>query len=142
MLVAWTSLWASTLPGMLGEEEQRRRFSYALRKSMDARNVSARALGEALGVDARRVAAWREGRALPNLYESQGLATVLRVNEELFRNPPEAPPDPPYPLADYLLEAADSGAAEAHRRASTGRPVPGPGTHPGTPGRPARASGA
>lgn len=130
-LVVWTSLWSHTLPAMLGEQEQRRRFGYALRKAMETRGISARQLSKRLEVDPRRVAGWQGEKALPNLYESQAIAAALGVDEELFRNPPEVPPPPPepyYPLEKYLLEAGQSGAAEGHRRASTPRSSPNPGT--------------
>jgi transcriptional regulator with XRE-family HTH domain len=89
---------------MTGEQEQRDRFSYALRQAMAANpekgrpNVSNRQLSTAIGVDARTIAKWRKGLALPNLFESQRLAMALKVDETLFREPPEVPVPPPYPL--------------------------------------------
>jgi transcriptional regulator with XRE-family HTH domain len=142
-LVVWTSLWSARLPDMTGEQEQRDNFAYALREAMDYREVSARALAQRLGLDPRRIAAWREGRALPDIFESQRLAAALGVSEELFRRPPAAPPPPPkpyYPLDRYLVEAADSGAAEGHRRASTPQQPGGPGTPARTPAQRARGA--
>lgn len=125
----WTSLWGSTLPGVMGEQEQRHRFSYALRMALEYRKASQRQLAIALDIDPRKVAKWVAGEGLPNLYESQALAGVLQVDEDLFRNPPEPPPPPPpYPLERYLLETGDSGAAEAYRRASTPQVPPARGT--------------
>jgi transcriptional regulator with XRE-family HTH domain len=112
---------------MVGEAEQKTRFSYALRRAMVERKMSARATALALKVDQRRVAGWLSGKTLPNLYESQALAHVLKVDEELFRNPPEVPPPPPepyYPIERYLLEA---GTAEGRRRATTRLDAQGPG---------------
>lgn len=145
-LVVFRSLWGSTLPGMLPEREQRDRFSYALRKAMDLRGASARQVAIAMDVDPRRVAGWLKGRTLPNLFESQALASLLRVDERLFREPPAVPPPPPepyYPLAEYLLDqAAVSGAGEAHRRESRGRAREAPDTPPGSRARPPRAAGS
>jgi transcriptional regulator with XRE-family HTH domain len=129
----------------MGEQEQRDRFSYALRAAMTRRKASGRALAAALRIDARHIAKWRRGESLPNLYESQALAAALRVREALFKEPPEVPVMPPvphYPLDEYLLEAADSGAVEGHHRATTPPPTSIPGRHPHTPGRRVRASGA
>jgi transcriptional regulator with XRE-family HTH domain len=113
---------------VIGEAEQRKRFAYALQKAMAARNMSGRALAASLGVDARRVSRWLQERDLPNLYEAQLLAATLRVDEDLFRNPPEAPdppPEPYYPLEKYLLGAVDQGA----RRGLT-QPLPEPEERP------------
>jgi transcriptional regulator with XRE-family HTH domain len=57
---------------MLGETEQRERFAYALQRAMGERKVSARQLGKAMGIDARRVARWLNALDLPNLYEASG----------------------------------------------------------------------
>ena len=105
-LVAWTSLWGRSLPYVMGEAEQKDRFSYGLRRAMRERGVSARQLGITLKVDPRKVAGWLRGKTLPNLFESQALAAALRVDEDLFRNPPEVPappPEPYYPIERYLL---------------------------------------
>jgi transcriptional regulator with XRE-family HTH domain len=118
-LVVWTSLWGRSLAYVMGEAEQKSRFSYALRRAMDERHVSARSLAKTLGIDARRVTGWLNAKALPNLYESQALAAALKVDEALFKDPPEVPPPPPepyYPIERYLLDAA---AAEGRRRATT-----------------------
>jgi len=139
-LVALTSLWASTLPVMESERERNARFGYALRMAIEARGTSARAVGGSIGVDPRKVSAWMRGDALPDVFQVQELARSLRVSLDLFQNPPEVPPPPPpYPLERYLLEAADSGAAEGHRRATTPQPPQGRGTPARTPGRSARA---
>ena len=142
-LVVWTSLWGRSLPLVAGEAERKARFSYALREAMAMRNVSARALSKALGVDPRKITGWREGRVLPDLFESQELAAALGVDEELFKSPPEVPPPPPkpyYPIEKYLLDAAASGAAEGRRRATTPR-APGAADTP-TPSRPRPTRGS
>jgi transcriptional regulator with XRE-family HTH domain len=92
---------------MVGETEQRERFAYALQQAMDARKLSARQLGKDLGIDARRVARWLQARDLPNIYEFEALVGLLRVREELFRNPPPVPVAPAYPIGEYLLGSAD-----------------------------------
>lgn len=122
---AWAPRGAFSLVLMVGEVEQRHRFAYALRRAMMERKMSGRQLAKALGVDPRKVTGWLKEKGLPNLYESQALAVALKVNEELFRNPPEVPPPPPepyYPIGDYLIGAVDQAA----KRASS-RPLPTPG---------------
>lgn len=96
---------------MVGEVERRARFGYALQRAMKFRGVSDRQLAKALGIDARKIAAFRTGKSLPDLFLTQEMAVALRVTEELFRNPPEVPPEPAYPLEDYLLEQAAADAA-------------------------------
>lgn len=98
---------------MVGETERRERFAYALQQAMDARKLSARRLAMDLGVDPRQVARWLQGKSLPNLYEAEGLVRMLRVREDLFRNPPPVPVPPAYPIGDYLLGAAESLVADA-----------------------------
>lgn len=140
-LVVWTSLWGRSLPYVMGETEQRARFSYALRRAMQMRNVSARAIAKALEVDPRRIASWLDGKGLPNLYESQALADVLKVDETLFRDPPEVPPPPPepyYPIEKYLLESA---ASVGRRRATKRLAEQEQGTHVQTPAPRPRGTG-
>lgn len=143
--MAYTSLWSLSVVRDMGEVEQRERFGYALTKAMDLRRVSARKLAADIGVDQRRIAALRQGKMLPTIYESPRLAAALGVDERLFREPPEIPKPPPYPLEDYLLEtialapAVEQAAAEGIRRLRTpSRAAPGP--HPRQPARRARAS--
>jgi transcriptional regulator with XRE-family HTH domain len=97
---------------MVGEAERRARFGYALQQALTKRKMSERQLAQRLEVDPRRVAGWRIGKKLPDLYETQALAAELRVSEELFRNPPPVPKPQPYPIERYLLEAIGQGAAE------------------------------
>ena len=142
-LVMYTSVWAATLGAMKDEQEQRDRFAYALRRAMQERGVSARALATAMDVDARRVAAWQKARALPNVYEAEELAALLGVRSDLFRNPPPVPvrpPEPYYPIDRYLLDAGDSGAAEGLRRVTTARPPEGRGMPARMPARRARGA--
>lgn len=108
--VAWSGARARSLTLMLGEEERRRRFGYALQEALRARKLSERQLAMRLQVDPRKVAAWRSGRTLPNIYETLALAVELQVSEALFRDPPPVPEPPRYPIWDYLLDAADEGA--------------------------------
>ena len=68
-----------------------------------------------MDIDPRQITRWLEERGLPDLYQAQSLAHHLRVKESLFQNPPEVPPPPPepyYPLEDYLLGAVDEGAEQ------------------------------
>lgn len=111
-MVAWSQLPRPSLMLVIGEAERRDRFGYALQQALTARGMSERQLAQRLGIDARRVARWRTGRGLPDLYETQALVSILRVSEELFRNPPEVPKPPAYPIERYLLDAVDQGAAE------------------------------
>jgi transcriptional regulator with XRE-family HTH domain len=120
--------------GVSGEAEQRKRFAFALQQAMDARKLSARQLAKQLGdLDARLIARWLNGKALPNLYQAEALVHVLRIREELFRNPPPVPERPAYPIGDYLLgpTSGEAGLVEGVRR---GQDDPAP-TVPGTPVR-------
>lgn len=140
-LVVWSSLWGRSLGYVLGDVEQRERFSRALREAMDVRVMSARALAGVVKVDPRRIARFLAAKDLPNLYEAAAMAAALKVDEELFRNPPEVPPPPPrpyYPIEKYLLEARRSAREEGHRRAATPRDVPDDGRPARSRPRPAR----
>lgn len=119
-LVPWSSLRSPSLMLMVGEAERRSRFGYALQEALKARKMSERQLAIALEIDPRKVANWRVGKRLPDLYEIQALVSVLRVDEDLFQNPPEVPKPPAYPIDRYLLDAvgepeaaADAAVAEA-----------------------------
>jgi transcriptional regulator with XRE-family HTH domain len=96
---------------MVGDQERRDRFSYALRKVLMARKMSERQLANRLEIDPRKIAAWRSGKSLPDLYQTQDLVRVLRVKEELFRNPLPVPEPEVYPIEDYLLDAVERGGA-------------------------------
>ena len=48
---------------------------------------------------------------MPDLYQTQALIDALRVKEELFKNPPEVPEQPAYPIEDYLLDDVVERAA-------------------------------
>jgi len=96
---------------MLGEAERRSRFGYALQMALEARRMSERQLAQRVGVDPRRVAGWRRGQKLPDLYETQAIVEVLRVSEDLFRKPPPVPKPPAYPIERYLLEAVEEGVS-------------------------------
>lgn len=143
-LVAWTAAGPRSLVLMLGEKERRDRFAYALQRALLKRNMSVRAVAAALNVDPRTVGKWRDGKSLPDIFQTLALAETLKVSENLFRDPPAIPPPPPepyYPIDEYLLEAAQSGAAEGHRRASTSPQSPTRGTRPRMPARHARVVG-
>lgn len=114
-LVAWSSLRSPSLVLMLGEVERRARFGYALQEALKRRGLSERQLAQRMGIDARKVAAWRQGRSLPDLYQTQELVEILRVREALFRDPPEVPKPPPYPIDQYLLSAGESEEQAAAR---------------------------
>jgi transcriptional regulator with XRE-family HTH domain len=111
-LVAWAAFSRSSLMRMMGEAERRGRFGYALQEALRARQMSERQLAQRLAVDPRRVARWRTGKGLPDLYETQALVSILRVSEDLFRDPPPVPEMPAYPIERYLLDAVDQGAEE------------------------------
>ena len=111
-LVAWSYLPSPSLMLMVGEAERRDRFGYALQQALIARRMSERQLAQRLEVDPRKVARWRAGKGLPDLYETQALVSVLRVSEELFRNPPPVPRPAAYPIERYLVDAVGQGAAE------------------------------
>jgi transcriptional regulator with XRE-family HTH domain len=95
---------------MLGEAERRDRFGYALQQALAVRGMSERQLATLIGVDARQVARWRSGKSLPDIYQTQAIVDALQVSEDLFRNPPEVPKPPAYPIEEYLLEATSRGA--------------------------------
>lgn len=127
-LASWSGVRGFSLTLMVGEAEQRERFSFALQKAMQHRGMSARQLAIALEVDPRRVLGWLKGKGLPNLYEAQALAVILKVDESLFRNPPAVPlppPEPYYPLEQYLLGAVDAGVAQGQSDARRAERAPG-----------------
>lgn len=115
----------------------RDRFARALQEAMAVRKVSGRELARRLEMDPRRISGWLKGRNLPDLYEAPLLASELRVDEDLFRNPPEVPPPPPkpyYPIDRYLLppvvaDGLEEGARRLRNRARSGagRPARRPG---------------
>jgi transcriptional regulator with XRE-family HTH domain len=124
--VSWSGHRATSLALMLGETERRERFAYALQRALTARGMSERQLALAIEVDPRTVTKWRSGRSLPDLYQTLALAATLRVSEDLFRDPPAVPPEPYYPIDQYLVEAAQSGVDEGLRRARSvpASPIP------------------
>ena len=137
-VVAWARADAFSLRPMSGEVERRKRFGYALLRAMRERDMSERELAKRLGIDPRRIAAYRKGKALPDYYEFQGILRELRVSERLFVDLPEVPAEPYYPIEKYLLEAVESGAEEGLRRLrNPGPEVPDPPAR--SPGRPVRA---
>lgn len=105
-LVAWASARGASLVLMLGEKERRDRFAYALQRALKAQGLSERELAKRMGIDPRKVARWRGGKAIPDYYETLSLAETLGVREDLFRDPPSIPPPPPepyYPIQEYLI---------------------------------------
>lgn len=137
-LVAWAYGRAASLVLMLGEKERRDRFAYALQQALRVQNMSERELAKRMGIDPRVIAKWRSGKGLPDYYQMLALAETLGVKEDLFRNPPVVPEPPPYPIEDYLLRAADSGAAEGHRRAAKDPGASNPGKPSRMPEQPPR----
>lgn len=121
------------------DTEMRRRFAYALNAGMARKGWKAPDLAKALGRDASTVTGWAAGGTLPNLLMVRPLADALEVRPEFLFDPPAVPE---YPLDQYLLDAADSGAEEGHRRATTRRPAEAPDTPPRRPERSARAGSA
>lgn len=101
---------------MVGEAERRRRFGYALQEALKARGMSERQLSIRLAIDARKIAKWRTGGALPDLYQTQALVEALQVSEELFRNPPEVPEPPAYPIERYLIGGGEDSLDPAEEQ--------------------------
>lgn len=144
-MVAWSRTDTFSLRPMSGEGDRRLRFGYALHMALRARGMSQRQLAKRLDIDPRRIAAFVQGRGLPDYYEFRQIIETLRVSEALFDDLPEIPPEPYYPIEKYLLEnavdltpAVESGEAEGLRRLDN----PGPGAlaqPPRSPVRPARA---
>jgi transcriptional regulator with XRE-family HTH domain len=127
---AWAPVSGPSLVLMLGEQERRDRFGYALAQALTVRGMSERKLAERLGLDSRQVAKWRAGRGLPDLYITRAIERELRLDPRLFENPPEVPKPPPYPIQDYLLGAVDEGA---QRGLTDPDPQPGVDDEPGEP---------
>lgn len=115
----------------------RRRFAYALNSAMARRGWKAPDLAKEIGRDASTVARWANGETVPNILSVKPLSGALGVRPEFLYDPL---PVPEYPIEDYLLAAADSGASEAHLRATTRRGTPAASTPPHRPA--ARARGA
>lgn len=68
-LAAWSFARSPSLMLMIGELEQRERFAYALQRALRERRLSERQLAKALEVDPRKVAVWRTGKRLPDIFE-------------------------------------------------------------------------
>lgn len=111
------------------------RLSRAIRMAMEDRGRSGRWLATRIGVQPRTVAAWLDGRSVPNYLQVLDIARELKVSEALFREEETPiPTRPPSPIAPYLLDVAESGIREGLRRVprvrrqpqlSPGRPAPG-----------------
>lgn len=117
---AWAYAGVPSLVLMLGEQERRDRFGYALAQALVARAMSERQLAQRLGIDPRQVAKWRNGKGLPDLYITRAIERELRLRPTLFEDPPEVPKPPRYPIEDYLLGAVDEGT-----RRGLADPLPG-----------------
>lgn len=102
-MVAWASARGVSLVLMLGEQERRDRFGYALQEALRATGTSERELAKRMGIDPRTIAKWRNGKGLPDYYQTIALAETLGVKEDLFRNPPPVPEPVTYPIRDYLI---------------------------------------
>ncbi|MGH2512348.1 MAG: hypothetical protein ACRDGQ_06650 [Candidatus Limnocylindrales bacterium] len=121
---AWSSVRRFSLVRMIGEAERRDRFGYALRRAMAAKAITGRGLARKMQLDPRKIEGWRAGKNLPNLYQTQELVAILGVKEELFRNPPAVPPEPYYPIQDYLLGATDEATGSAPSDPDQDPPTP------------------
>ena len=122
-MVAWSRAGTFSLRPMSGDWDRRRRFGYALQMALQARRMSQRQLARRLEIDARRVAAFVRGKALPDYLEFRKILETLRVSEALFVDLPDIPAEPYYSIEKYLLPQAvdlappvDSGQAEGERR--------------------------
>jgi transcriptional regulator with XRE-family HTH domain len=105
------------------DAEMRRRFAYALRAAMTAKDWKVPDLARALGRDPGTVDRWANGKAVPNLFHVKAIAEALGVRPELLYDPP---PVPAYPLSDYLVQhEAAEGVQEGLERARRRRRVSG-----------------
>lgn len=91
------------------EREARARFGYALGAVLKERQLSERAFAARIGVDPRKVARWRAGKAYPDYSEARALMRELGVTETIFNDPPQVPDQPRYPIERFLVESAGRG---------------------------------
>ena len=117
------------LAAVIPEQERKARIAYAIENAMLRRNLTPPALADRVGRSRGTVNDWIAGRSTPSLVDLGPLCAALSVDPRLFA---ELPPVPVDPLAAYLLEVAESGAAEGVRRARSRRrrapdmPLPSP----------------
>lgn len=106
---------------------QARAISEAVRHLADVRgeplSETIPYLATELGVNERTLRRYMDNATRTPGTLLQSLADLTGVRVELFVNPPKPPPPPPplppeylYPIADYLLDQAEAGAAVAAAR--------------------------
>ena len=115
LVMVQLSLGLRSLALVDSDAEMRRRFAYALRAAMAAKDWKVPDLARALGRDPGTVDRWANGRAVPNLFHVKAIAEALGVRPELLYDPP---PVPDYPLSEYLVQQeAAVGVSEGLQRA-------------------------
>lgn len=121
------------LASVLPEQDRKARIAYAIENAMLRRHLTPPQLAERVGRSRGTVNDWIAGRSTPSLVDLGPLCAALSVDPKLFA---ELPPIPVDPLAEYLLEVAESGVAEGVRRATSRRrrapstPAPSPERSP------------
>lgn len=123
---------------MDSEAGMRRRFAYALNTAMARKGWKPPDLARAIKRDASTVARWANAETAPGIFMLKALSEALGVRPEFLFDPP---PVPAYPLDDYLVAAADSGAEEGRRRATNSRGTGAPDTRRDTPSQRVRGGG-
>jgi transcriptional regulator with XRE-family HTH domain len=120
------------LAAVLTEEERKARIAYAIESAMLRRGMTPPQLATKVGRSRGTVNDWVAKRSTPSLVDLGPLCVALNVKPELFA---ELPPIPADPLAEYLLDAVESGGAEGLRRGRSRRRR-APGTREPSPLRP------
>lgn len=92
------------------------RLSRAIRMAMEDRGRSGRWLATRIGVQPRTVAAWLDGRSVPNYLQVLDIARELKVSEALFREE-ETPHSDTSTVADRAVSPRCRGVR--HPRGST-----------------------
>lgn len=106
------------LAAVLTEEERKARIAYAIESAMLRRGMTPPQLAAKVGRSRGTVNDWVAKRSTPSLVDLGPLCAALNVKPELFA---ELPPIPADPLADYLLDAIESGGEEGLRRGRSRR---------------------
>lgn len=88
----------------LSEVEKKERIAFAIRKTIEFREIRVSRLAKLIGRSPNTIHRWSNGETLPNAIDIGILSAALMVDPVLFIYPP---PPPRNPIDDYLIENRD-----------------------------------